>query len=283
MNRLKRLLTPFGLASLACLMLAGWALWTGGILDGPIARVVRTSSVYAAPGVGLDRAAAERVIGNRRLVVILLPTDSDRRAACHDVRRAAEGTLVVVLSRSKNAGGSDDDGFDSYGCATFDDDAFGKSFVSEQLIAQGIDGFADRPLDAVKVIAVNYDLLVRAQSVPDGARVISPSLPRYLVAIAAIAAVLLGSGFVYFAGRRAGRLTAARGAARAGATDERSLLSAGVGVLAQQIVDLDDKPRTAAAERKYRRLASDYAGLVGDPDLSIKQVTALQERARKLG
>ena len=64
--------TAFGRAVLACLALAGWALWSGGLFDGPVARQVRASSVYAAPGVDLDRAAAERVIGNRRLVVLML-------------------------------------------------------------------------------------------------------------------------------------------------------------------------------------------------------------------
>ncbi|MEE3919850.1 hypothetical protein V2I01_20865 [Micromonospora sp. BRA006-A] len=76
--------TAFGRAVLACLVLAGWALWTGGILDGPAARQVRGSSVYAAPGVDLDRAAAERVIGNRRLVVLIMEPGADLREACED-------------------------------------------------------------------------------------------------------------------------------------------------------------------------------------------------------
>jgi hypothetical protein len=270
---MRRLLNPFGLATLACLILAGWALWSGGILDGPIARQVRSSSVYAAPGTGLDRAAAEQAIGNRRLVVILLRTGADLDSTCHRIGRAAEGTLVLVLSRKT-------DGFDTYGCASFEGD-FGQSFVSEQMISQGIDGFADRPLDAVKVVAVNYDLLVKAGIVPDGARTISPSLPRYLVAIAALAAVLLGSAFVYFAGRRAGRVTAAREARRSAATDDRSRAAAAVGVLAQRILDLDAKPRPAAAERKFRRLAADYADLLQAAD-TIEPV-ALTGRVEALG
>lgn len=114
--------TPFGLAVLACAVLAGWALWTGGALDGPIAREVRTSSVYAAPGVDLDRAAAQRVIGNRRLVVVLLEPDADLRDACREVEHAADGTLVLVMSR-------DGDEYDTYGCALIpdrDDDNFGQ-------------------------------------------------------------------------------------------------------------------------------------------------------------
>jgi hypothetical protein len=276
---MRRLLNPFGLGVLACLILAGWALWSGGILDGPIARQVRASSVYAAPGTGLDRPAAERVVGNRRLVVILLKPGADLASACHSVDHAAAGTLALVMSRKT-------DGFDTYGCASFGGD-FGKSFVSEQIISQGVDGFADRPLEAVKVVAVNYDLLVKAGNVPDGARTISPSLPRYLVAIAALAAVLLGSAFVYVGGRRAGRAAAAREARRVAATDEAGQAAAAVGVLAQRIVDLDGKPRSAAAERKFRRLAADYADLVRGvdtvkPDTLIGRVETLGRRCAAL-
>lgn len=42
--------STFGGAVLVTLVLAGWALWSGGVLDGPIARQVRASSVYIAPG-----------------------------------------------------------------------------------------------------------------------------------------------------------------------------------------------------------------------------------------
>lgn len=276
---MRRLLNPFGLAVLACLILAGWALWSGGILDGPIARQVRSSSVYAAPGTGLDRAAAETAIGNRRLVVILLKPGADLESACHSVKHAAAGTLAEVMSRKT-------DGFDTYGCASFGGD-IGQSLVSEQIISQGVDGFADRPLDAVKVLAVNYDLLVKAGSVPDGARTISPSLPRYLVAIAALAAVLLGSAFVYVAGRRAGRATAALEARRSAAADAAGKASVAVSSLAQRIVDLDGKAFKPAAERRYRRLASDYADLVHgvdtvDPDALIKRVQTLGRRCADL-
>jgi hypothetical protein len=253
-----RLRSPFGLAVLACLLLAGWALWSGGILDSAIARQVRSSSVYAAAGTGLDTEAAERVIGNRRLVVVLLPSGADRRGACKQVKRAAAGTLVLVLSKES-------DGFDTYGCASFEGE-FGKSFVSETFISQGIDGFTDRPLDAVKVAAVNYDRLVRVGSVPDGARTISPSLPRYLVAAAAIVAVLLGSAFVWLAGHRAGRLATDRQARREAIGDEQSRSAAGMAALAARIVELDGRTRSPKDEQRYRRLAVDYARLLDRPD-----------------
>ncbi|MET0422998.1 MAG: hypothetical protein ABW046_03940 [Actinoplanes sp.] len=269
---MSRLRNPFGLAVLACLILAGWALWSGGILDSKIARQVRSSSVYAAPGTGLDTAAAERVIGNRRLVIVLLPAGADRRGACKQVKRAAAGTLVLVLSRES-------DSFDTYGCASFGSE-FGKSFVSETFISQGSDGFVDRPLEAVKVAAVNYDRLVRAGTVPDGARTISPSLPRYLVAAAAILAVLLGSAFLWLAGHRAGRLAADRQARREAVEDEQSRLAASMAALARRIVDLDGRPRSPKDEQRYRRLAVDYAKLLDRPSQS--KVDSLATSLEKL-
>jgi hypothetical protein len=269
------LLTPFGLAALGCLILAGWALWSGGIFDGAVATQVRTSSVYAAPGTGLNTAAAEKIIGNRRLVVILMKPGADLSAGCDEVKHAAKGTLVLLLSR-------DGTSYDSYGCTLFagsDKKNFGNAFVAEQLIGNGIDQFAGDPLDAVKVIAINFDQLVRAGILPGEARTISPSFPRYLVAIAAIVAVLAGSGLLYAAARRAGRLTAARQARRDRAQDSRTVLSAATAAVAQQIIDLDGrftagalptqrtakKRRTAASPANdYRSIASDYTHLLDD-------------------
>jgi hypothetical protein len=308
-RRLGRVLgTPFGLAVAGCLVLAGWALWSGGILDGPVARDVRTSSVYAAPGSGLDETAAERVIGNRRLVVILLAPDADLPDGCDDVKRAADGTLVLLLR-------PDGDEYDTYGCALLpdrDDENFGRAFVAETVIGRGIDQYADRPLEAVKVITVNYDLLVRAGTVPDGTRTISPSLPRYLIAGAAVLAVVLGATGVYAAGLRAGRLTARRRRLRDAHADERSALGAATAVLAQQIIDLDRRyarvPRRVggpiggslaprdrgelAFVRDYRRLVADHTDLlatvtpVSDDPGGLKRlagrVEALSRRARRL-
>ncbi|MER7003827.1 hypothetical protein ABT297_12390 [Dactylosporangium sp. NPDC000555] len=282
------LITPFGLGVLGCLVLAGWALWSGGVLDGPVARKVRSASVYAAPGVGLDVPAAERVIGNRRLVVLLMRPGADLREACHDVQRAASGTLVLAMSRK-------DDSYDTYGCSLLSgasDKYFGKAFVAETTISYGIHPFADRPLEAIKVIAVNYDRLAKAGMVPTEARTISPSLPRYLVAAAAVGSVLVGSAVLYFAARRGGRLAAARRERRDRATDSRTVLSAATAAVAQQIIDLD--ARYAAAVRRavavraagnprrgggrtrnapkdtsgfavrYRELAAEYSGLLDD-------------------
>jgi|GEM_PF-1890392 len=282
MSRLTRFIaTPFGLATLACLALAGWALWSGGVLDGPIAREVRGSSVYAAPGVELDEPAAEQVIGNRRLVVLFLEPGADLRDGCRATERAADGTLVLALSRE-----IDDEGYDTYGCAWLpgrDDANFGRAAVAETTIGRGADQFPDEPVEAVKVMVVNYDLLVRADIVPDGARTISPSLPRFLVAAAAVAAVGVGAASIWLAARRAGRLADRRRARRQQLADSRSRLSAAAAVLGQQIIDLDR--RYARAERgtasgkqdavggtgergdfirRYRRLTMDYTDLLAD-------------------
>ncbi|UQU67889.1 hypothetical protein COUCH_17115 [Couchioplanes caeruleus] len=288
MSRIGRFLaTPFGLAVLACLALAGWALWSGGVLDGTVARDVRTSSVYAAPGTGLDEAAAERVVGNRRLVVLLLEPGADLRQGCDRVRHAADGTLVLVLAR-------DGDEYEQYGCALLPgvgDENFGRAFVAETTIGRGVDQFPDRPLDALKVVVVNYDTLVRSGTVPDGARTISPSLPRYLVAAAAVLAVLLGSAVVFAAGRRAGRLAADRRSRLAEAGDARTALSAAAAVLAQQIIDLDARDHESGAfRRRFRRLVSDYTALLDELAAAdertagslTERVEALSARARRL-
>lgn len=258
--------TPFGLAVLACLVLAGWAVWSGGALNGPIARHVRTTSFYADPGLDVDRAQAERIIGNRRLVVILRSPDADLRDTCKQVHRAADGTVVLVLSR-------DGDDYDTYGCALvpgYEKKNLGRAAAAEMIIGRGIDTFVDRPLEAVKVIAVNYDRLVKAGTVPDGARTISPSLPRFLLAAAAVTGVVAGASVLYLGGRRAGRLAAARRVRRDERTDSRSALSAATAGLAQQIIDLDPKYALlygrqggdSSFSRRYRQLTSDHAAVL---------------------
>jgi hypothetical protein len=278
--------TPFGLATLGLLVLAGWAAVTAGVFDGPIGRGARSSSVYIAPGIDVDKAAAEKIIGNRRLVVAFLERDADLSEGCDDTEGAADGTLVVLLR-------PDGDEFKHYGCAHFpgdDDENFGKAFVAETRIASGADQYVDRPLEALKVITVNYDALVKAGVVPDGARTMSPSLPRYLVAVAAIGAVIGGAVTMFVAGRRVGRLAAGHRAERDTSADVRSSLNAKAAVLAKYIIDLDGRVPRADKKfgRDYRKLAADYAELAEDltageldPGLSDR-VDALTTRARAL-
>jgi hypothetical protein len=287
MSRVQKFLaTPFGLATLALLVLAGWATWSAGIFDGPVAREVRSSSVYVASGVDVDEAAAEKIIGNRRLVVVFMAPGADLAEGCDDVGSAADGTLVLLLSPG-------DGEFDHYGCAQFpgdDDENFGKAFVAESMIGNGIDGFAGRPVDALKVMVVNYDLLVRSGAIPDGSRTVSPSLPRYLVAAAAVAAVVLGSLGLYLAARRAGRVAVARKERHEAEADERTELAAAAAVLAQRIIDLDQRYTRQKSRSKfaqgYRSLVTDYTKLLPDlgdetPELRAR-VEKLLTRARKL-
>ncbi|WP_431874375.1 hypothetical protein [Micromonospora marina] len=271
--------TAFGRAVLACLALAGWALWTGGVLDGPVARQVRGSSVYAAPGVDLDRVAAERVVGNRRLVVLIMEPGADLREACDDTERATRGTLVLVMSR-------DGEDWDTYGCSRLGGDGprdLGRAMVVETTIGRGADAFVDRPVEALKVIVLNYDRLVRAGLVPDGARTISPSLPRYLLAGGAVAGVAAAAAVLWSGGRRAGRLADARRAGRDARADERAALGAATAVLAQQIIDLDGRAGPVAPA--YRRLAADYVGLLDDVsgvDGDAESLRRLRERVEEL-
>ncbi|GAA3805053.1 hypothetical protein [Amycolatopsis tucumanensis] len=271
--------STFGIATVVCFAFALWALWTGGIFDGAMARDVRTSSVYVADGVDLDEAAAERVIGNRRLVVILDEPGADLREGCDDVERAADGNLVLLLSQ-------DGDEYDTYGCALLpdrDDENFGKAFVAEQIIKRGIDQFADRPLEAIKVAAVNYDLLVRAGTVPDGAREVSAPLPRFLIAGAAVLAVVLGAVGLNLAARRAARLAIRVQEQRTAEGDARSRLNAGAAVLAQQIIDLDGR-HPASIINDYVRLLDDIpdARTEADYNALAKRVDALSERCRRV-
>jgi hypothetical protein len=271
--------SAFGIAVLGCLVLAGWAVWSAGVFDSPVARQLRSASVYVAPGVPLDQPAAERVIGNRRLVVAFLEPGADLSDACDSLGGAADGTLAVMLSR-------DGDDYEKYGCSRLpggDDENFGKAFVAESMIGNGIDAFADRPVEALKVMVVNYDLLVRSGAIPDGGRTVSPSLPRYLVAAAAVGTVVLGSPALYLAARRAGRTSVARRERRDAEADERTELAAAAAVLAQEIIDLDKRYARQTGKsrfaRDYRTLVSDYTNLL--PDLG-RETPELRARVEKL-
>jgi hypothetical protein len=278
--------SAFGVAVLGCLVLSGWAVWSAGAFDSPVARQLRTSSVYAAPGIALDERAAERVVGNRRLVVAFLEPGAALSDACDSLSGAADGTLALMLSR-------DGDDYRKYGCSRLpgrDDENFGKAYVAESMIGNGLDAFTDRPVEALKVAVVNYDLLVRSGAIPDGGRTVSPSLPRYLVAAAAVVVVVLGSVVLYLAGRRSARAALARRDRRDADADARAELAAVAAVLAQQIIDLDrrfarEKGRTEFA-RGYRRLVSDYADLLPQLGEETPQLRAradqLLARARRL-
>ena len=281
----------FRVAVAACLVLSGWALWTGGILDNAAARQVRSTTFYAAPDVQVDRPAAERIIGNRRLTVLLYGPGEDLREACDDVRRAADGTLVLAMSVS-----GEGDGYETYGCSLLPgagDENFGRAFVAETTVSRGVDQFPGRPLEALKAVVVNFDQLAKSGTVPSEARTITPSLPRYLIAGAAVLAVLLGSLGAWVAGRRVARLTARRSASREETDDEQAIVRAAAGVLARKVVELDGYAlRLPPAQRekfesRYREWAVDCTEVLGqatsgDPAELTKKLDRLNERADRL-
>ncbi|MGH3585017.1 MAG: hypothetical protein ACRDQ0_01735 [Pseudonocardia sp.] len=253
--------TWFGLGTVACLLLAIWALWTAGLIEGAAARTVRTTSVYAAPGIELDISAAEQIIGNRRLVVVMLEPGADLSATCDGLGNAAAGTLVLAMAR-------EGDEFDTYGCGFLaggevDEDGFGGRAVAESRIGAGIDGFVDRPLDALKVVVINYDQLVALDVLPDDARTSSPSLPRYLIAAAAITAVVVGALALYVVAHRAGGQAAASSIRREESEDSRAALSAEMALVARQIIDLDGRPGHRRAAQ-HTHLAVAYATLLDE-------------------
>lgn len=297
------LTTPFALMVLVCLAIVGWSAWTGGFFDDAVERHVRTSSFYAAPGVEVDREAAERIIGDRKLVVIMLEPNSDSdelRERCSGDWNAAANTLMLVLSQGE-------DEYDQYTCSHLPgayEENFGKSYVAETVIASGIDQFADRPLDALKVVVVNYDLLVGSDTLPDGVREFDAPVGRYVVAGATVVAVVIGTTVAYLGARRVGRVAARRAADREAAGDARSRLSAASASLAQQIIELDrlyesvrrslrrSEKERRAFERKYRAIVSEYTRLGQsvvrfdsegqDANWLTGRVEELSERCRRL-
>ncbi|WP_223114433.1 hypothetical protein [Lolliginicoccus suaedae] len=275
--------TPFGIAVIALVALTGWALWTAGLLDNDLQRAARSGSVHAADGVDLDTDEAATIIGNRRLFVGFLEPGADLGDACDQIAGPAKGTLALLLSQDG------DEDYDTYGCSQLPgagDANLGQAFVAESQIRQGIDVFAERPLEAIKVIVVNYDMLVKADIVPDHARTISPSLPRYLIALAAVAAVLGGSALAYLTARRAGKLAAQRAQGRAMTNDAQSSLDAHAAVLARQIIDLDRRYSGSAPHldsgTKYRAIVSDYTALLDDLAAEHGSVEDLANRVDEL-
>ncbi|QFU89670.1 hypothetical protein [Amycolatopsis sp. YIM 10] len=255
----------FLVALAVCVVLACWGLWTGGVFDDDLQSDLRVSSVHIGEGTDIDEQAAERIVGNRRLVVAWLPQGEDLEDACDELEGPAAGTVGLLLSPAG-------DEYDTYGCvqmAGADDEGFGRAYVAESQLPSGVDEFVDSPLDALKVVVVNYDSLVRAKTIPDGTRTIVAPLPRFLIAGGALAGVVLGASALYLVSRGAGRLTAARLERRAHAEDARTRLGAAAAVVAGRLLSLDAeytrrKPQLSAKQRTkfdkdYGTLAARYA------------------------
>lgn len=257
------------LLMLACLALAGAMLWGAGLFDGAIAKDVRVSNVYVEPGVPIDEEEAERIIGNRHLVVVYLDGPMDGRGSdlCDDLRGPAAGSFVAIL----------DGDLDMYGCSLLpgaDDDDFGKAYTSELVMQYGIKMVADDPIQSARVLASTFDRLVAAGLAPQEARAITPPLGRYIVAAIAGGSVVLGSLLIYARGRRLGHRLAdsvESDAALAGkvARRDNALAAAGVRLLAvderaERIAAIAGDRRSARDRRflhLYRRLTKSYLDL----------------------
>jgi len=150
-------------------------------------------------------------------------------------------------------------------------------------------------------VVVNYDSLVRAEIIPDGTRTIAAPLPRFLIAGAALAGVVLGASVLFLVSRGAGRLAAARQERRAHAEDARTRLGAAAAVVAGRLLSLDAeytrrKPRLNSKRqgefaKRYGALAASYAEVLpevhaahDDESLEdlITKVEELGERCGKL-
>ncbi|MBE7161974.1 MAG: hypothetical protein INR72_12075 [Williamsia herbipolensis] len=252
----------------ALLAVGGWSVWSAGLFESSIATQLRTSSVWADPSLGLDTAAAERLIGDRRLVVIVRAEGATESESdlCDDLSRAVDGTVALILT-------AEPDDWDAYGCQyLFDgDDEIGRAAVVETQISGGTGAFPGRPLDAIKVSVINYDLLVTLDRIPSDARSFAPPLPRYLLAAAAIAAVLVGAGTLWLLSRRYGRQLAVRAEQLTDSSDDRAALSATMSSIARELLGLEadtsaNRDRRDAAFRRYLRLTSTVTRLDGIED-----------------
>ncbi|MFV0533897.1 MAG: hypothetical protein ACK5MR_09610 [Cumulibacter sp.] len=276
---------------------AALCLWGAGTFDSKINAELRVSNLYAADGVDIDEAEAERDIGNRQLVVAMLdsPLDEQGGDICDDAKSVADGAVVVII-------GSD---MSTYGCALiagYDDEELGKAFVIESRIGLGLDGLADSPQDAVKAVVVNFDQLVDAGLAPQDARSIDPPFARYILATIALSVILLGATVIFWRGRLLAKWQAdaiERRARARGKLAERdsALAAAGVQILAlderyQRVVATAENKRSAADRtfmrryadqlRTYTRLNAEATDHEPDPEELPDQIAAAEALTQKL-
>lgn len=275
-----------------CLLLTLAMLWGAGLLDGEIAKDVRVSNVYVAPGVDIDEAEAERIIGNRHLVAVYLdgPMDGRGPEICDDLAGVAAGSFVAVL----------DQDLGMYGCsflpgADDEDEAFGKAYASEMVMRYGLKMVADDPIQSTRVLASTFDRLVAAGLAPQEARAITPPLGRYIVAGIAGSTTLLGSFLLYLRGRRLGDQIADSiddDISLSGKITRRDNLLASVGVRlltvderAEEILAAPARHRTAADRRfvhLYQRLTREYVELNADVVVTPATAASLDEQLQQV-
>ena len=254
---------------IACLALGLVSAATSGVFDDPIQKDIRVSNVYVAPGVDVDEAKAEGIVGNRALVIVYLRGKlGDRgRDVCESLKGIAKGSFVGIV----------DDDLRMYGCSLLpgaDDENFGKAYVAESLMRSGISWVADDKIQSARTMASTYDRLVSAGVAPQEAREIRAPFAHYLVAIIALATALIGSLAIYLRGRRLGHAFADAAVSDAELRGKAQRRDAALASLGVRLLEADEtiqgilaKPitqRTAGEQRRlktFTRLTAAYNDL----------------------
>lgn len=243
------------------------SLWGAGVFDSEIAQDVRVSNVYVDDGVDLDEQQAEKIVGNRHLVIVYVAGKLNGPAICDDLQSVADGSIVMIVDQELH----------SYGCALLpgrDEENFGKAYVAETTMRYGIRTLADDPLAATKAMVSNFDTLVTAGIAPQEARAITPPLSRFIIAGIALGTVVLAALTSHLRSRRLAHLQAdalERRATARGRLAERdtALASAGTRILAldekyRDTSSIPEKDLTAAKTRflrDYARAIATYTDL----------------------
>ncbi|WP_153506589.1 cation:proton antiporter [Cumulibacter manganitolerans] len=237
---------------IACVALGIVAVSGAGVLDDDIQRDIRLSNVYVAPGVDVEEAAAERIVGNRNLVVVYLDGDLGDRGSgvCDSLSGIAKGSFVAIL----------DEDLDMYGCSLLpgaDEENLGKAYVAETVMRFGVEMVAEEKIQSARVLASSYDRAVAAGLAPQEAREIRAPFARYLVAAIALGTALVGSLAVYWRGRRLGHAFADATLADAGLRGRRLQRDAALASVGVRLLEADDVIRAIAAKPHDERTAGD--------------------------
>lgn len=244
--------TSNAVAATLCLILVGLSLYLAGIFDSKINKTIRESPVYAEPGSRIDADAAERIVGNRQLILIYLATDLGDRGSdiCEDAEKVANGNLVVIIG----------DDLDTYGCALIPDrdgDKSGNAFVAESAIDDGLTYLDDDINETPKTMVATFDRLVVRGLLPKESRSITPAFSRLALAGITLGGLAVCGLALYVNGRRVGTIVAGRESERrriAGRTAERDVLLASI---ASQILEADPKRDKVASRLKHGKSSSD--------------------------
>lgn len=284
----RRSTSPFRLALVAGIMLAGWLVWPQITLPfssvAPIISTLQSDSVFIEDGATVPADTAERVretLGRRPAAMIVLAQNSaftDRPLdICTAVADHLDDVEVMVSRVGKGfvtqCQGSDlpvlvdGDGFDAgLGSSLdrmtwmFDDDIPGQA---EQL-------------------ALLMDAAVKGGRLADTERTFSAPATAWLAAGGIVVAVIGGAVLLFWGVRTGGRIVMERRRRRAELTARYADVDAVVSEAALALLDIDpqDPDRTAAAAR----LAADYRAVLDDLEKadSVDDLASVEDRTRHI-